>query len=106
VVLPTLAAAGFAGAMLDTMDKSAGSLTKCCAVPMLGDFVRQGRDRGLLTGLAGSLGEADIEPLLELEPDYLGFRGALCLNAQRRSPLDPCRVGSVLKCLRSANATV
>ncbi|NJD06948.1 MAG: hypothetical protein FIA97_10690 [Methylococcaceae bacterium] len=101
-VLPTLASNGFAGVMLDTMDKSAGPLTACCGARFLREFVRLSRDLGLLTGLAGSLREADIDPLLELEPGYLGFRGGLCVNAQRSSALDPRRVESLLKRLRSS----
>ena len=41
----------------------------------------------LLFGLAGSLREDDIEPLLPLRPDYLGFRGALTAGRGRDRPL-------------------
>lgn len=73
-----LAAAGFAGAMLDTADKSRGSLRTVCEPGFLRGFVAETRRHGLLCGLAGSLRAADIAPLLALQPDYLGFRGALC----------------------------
>ncbi|MBM2830561.1 MAG: hypothetical protein HW411_1351, partial [Gammaproteobacteria bacterium] len=29
-----------------------------------------------------------IEPLLQLNPDYLGFRGALCRKQQRQQAID------------------
>jgi len=51
-------------------------------------FVRQARACGLLTGLAGSLKLADIQPLLKLGPDYLGFRSALCDKHQRNNTID------------------
>jgi dihydroneopterin aldolase len=46
------------------------------------------RGAGLLVGLAGSLAREDIPPLLQIDPDYLGFRGALCRNGERRQQLD------------------
>ena len=82
------AAAGFAGVMIDTAGKERGSLRSCCADRVLGDFVAAARGDGLLAGLAGSLALADIAPLLELTPDYLGFRGALCHDGQRTAGLD------------------
>ena len=77
-LLPVLAGQGFLGAMLDTADKSRGGLLTHLDLAALGRFVATARAQGLLTGLAGSLGLADIAPLAALAPDYLGFRGALC----------------------------
>lgn len=68
---------GFAGVMLDTADKQGGSLRTRLDDAALGRFVAQAHGRGLLAGLAGSLGLDDIPPLLALKPDYLGFRSAL-----------------------------
>ncbi|MDD5037306.1 MAG: (5-formylfuran-3-yl)methyl phosphate synthase [Methylococcaceae bacterium] len=83
-----LARAGFAGVMLDTLDKRAGSLTQVCELPFLGDFVAETQAQGLLCGLAGSLRQGDIPELLNLHPDYLGFRGALCRQHERTAALD------------------
>ena len=87
-LLDALAAAGFAGAMLDTARKTGGSLRDWRDALELRQFVDRTRALGLLSGLAGSLQEADIEPLLELSPDYLGFRGALCAGRDRSQRLD------------------
>ncbi|HET6467802.1 MAG TPA: (5-formylfuran-3-yl)methyl phosphate synthase [Geminicoccaceae bacterium] len=87
-LLPRLAAAGFAGAMLDTADKRAGGLRAHQDEARLAAFIAEARRLGLLTGLAGSLAVADIPPLCRLEPDYLGFRGALCGDAGREAALD------------------
>jgi uncharacterized protein (UPF0264 family) len=65
-----LATAGFVGAMLDTRDKSKGSLR----VP-------------------------DIAPLLALKPDYLGFRGALC-GGERTDALDSESVRAISNLVR------
>jgi dihydroneopterin aldolase len=83
-LVPALAEAGFAGAMLDTADKSAGRLLVHADIPRLAAFERAVRDRELLVGLAGGLEEPDIPRLLALEPDFLGFRGALCGAGRRR----------------------
>lgn len=84
-----LASAGFAGVMLDTRDKRAGSLREILDRNRIEHFVTKARRWGLLCGLAGSLRAEDIDPLLELAPDYLGFRGALCLDRNRTDRLDP-----------------
>lgn len=76
--IDSLAERRFAGAMLDTMAKRGSSLRDLVPSVMLRAFVERVRGNGLLCGLAGSLTAADIPSLLPLEPDYLGFRGALC----------------------------
>lgn len=83
-----LAQAGFTGAMLDTADKSKGSLTAICSMNYLRDFVALVKNHDMLCGLAGSLRVTDIEPLAQLAPDYLGFRGALCHQHRRTSGID------------------
>jgi len=87
-LLEACAGAGFAGAMLDTAGKTGGSLRVWRSDAELRQFVDRARTLGLLSGLAGSLQEADIGPLLELAPDYLGFRSALCVGGERRQLLD------------------
>lgn len=85
--LPALAAAGFHGVMLDTADKTGGRLLQHAPLGMLQAFVTRARGLGLLTGLAGSLRIDDIPVLLPLSADYLGFRGALCIERRRTGPL-------------------
>ncbi|BBA35872.1 uncharacterized protein sS8_3940 [Methylocaldum marinum] len=94
-----LAAAGFAGAMLDTRDKKKGSLRQACPDDFLRAFVAETRAHGLLCGLAGSLRAADVAPLLALQPDYLGFRGALC-GGNRTDALDPEAVLNISRRVR------
>jgi len=85
---------GFAGAMLDTADKGAGGLRRHLGDAALGEFVERVSRSGMISGLAGSLGLADIAPLARHAPDYLGFRGALCKDG-RTSLLDAARVRAV-----------
>ena len=83
------ALAGFTGVMLDTMDKSNGSLTQVMQLADIKHFVHIAKRHHLLCGLAGSLRKTDISTLLLLQADYLGFRGALCTDHQRTAGLDP-----------------
>lgn len=97
--LPGFAAAGFTGVMLDTADKQNGGLLQKMTLQALRPFVAQARAEGLLCGLAGSLSAQDIPALLALAPDYLGFRGALCQNRQRRQRLDGERLAQVRRAI-------
>ena len=73
---------GAAGIMLDTAGKGSGSLLDHLTAGELARFVAEGKAQGLTVGLAGSLQAAQIPGLLDLEPDVLGFRGALCRGAR------------------------
>ncbi|MBP0614661.1 (5-formylfuran-3-yl)methyl phosphate synthase [Jiella mangrovi] len=89
-LLPDLAQAGFHGAMIDTIGKRQGAgaasgLLSALTFAMVARFVRSAREHGLMTGLAGSLEAPDVPRLLVLEPDYLGFRGALTCGARSDS---------------------
>ena len=90
-----LAEAGFSAVMLDTLDKRDGPLTQVCSLGYLRDFVAEVKAHGMLCGLAGSLRLIDIPLLLTLQPDYLGFRGALCLREERTASLDVNAVRSI-----------
>ena len=79
--------ARLSGVMLDTAGKNAGSLLLHKKVTELNGFVHTAKQHGLLTGLAGSLREQDIQTLLPINPDYIGFRTALCKNRNRTGPL-------------------
>lgn len=89
------AAAGFFGVMLDTAGKRNGSLRHHLGESYLAQFVADARRCGLMSGLAGSLGVGDIPALLALNPDYLGFRGALCQVGLRTAALDPAAFAQV-----------
>jgi uncharacterized protein (UPF0264 family) len=98
-LLPAIAEAGFHGAMIDTADKSAGGLRRHMTDAALAAFVTRSRERGLLVGLAGSLKIEDVGPLAALNPDYLGFRGALCAGG-RTGRIDARAVAALATALR------
>jgi (5-formylfuran-3-yl)methyl phosphate synthase len=88
------AAMGAAGIMLDTADKGSGSLPVHLDPRQLARFVTQAKAHGLTVGLAGSLTATGVPELLPLEPDLLGFRGALC-NGTRGASLDAAACAAI-----------
>jgi dihydroneopterin aldolase len=80
-----MAGSGFAGAMIDTANKTGGRLLDHMNIAAVGRFVQAARSSGLMAGLAGSLEPPDIPRLMLLAPDVLGFRRALCGNKDRSS---------------------
>ncbi len=92
---PRLKKTGIMGAMLDTCEKENGNLRKKLDDETLTEFVTNAKRAGLVSGLAGSLTGADIPPLLRLNPDYLGFRGALCKEYKRNMQIDGIKVSAI-----------
>ena len=88
---------GVTGVMLDTCEKADGNLRDKLDDGTLTEFVRKAEQAALMTGLAGSLTREDIPPLLRINPDYLGFRGALCKRRRRTSQIDGAKVADIRK---------
>ncbi|MGR8947382.1 MAG: (5-formylfuran-3-yl)methyl phosphate synthase [Gammaproteobacteria bacterium] len=74
---------GVAGVMIDTARKDSGGLLTHASIDSLSEFVRAVKKSSALCGLAGSLSIENVPPLMNLTPDYLGFRGAICDQAMR-----------------------
>ncbi len=94
-LIDRLVEAGLKGIMLDTQDKSKGSLTGIMARSEIGRFVAHVKTKQVLCGLAGSLKLEDIALLMPYQPDYLGFRGALCDQNDRVGRLNPRHVQAI-----------
>ena len=94
-LLEALAQTGFNGAMLDKSNKSRGRLLTHVGIAQLSDFVARCRISRLFAALAGSLEPPDIPRLQLVEPDVLGFRGALRRAHDRRAAIDPQAVSLV-----------
>ena len=99
-LIPALAQAGFAGAMIDTSGKAGVRLTDLAEPDALAAFTAACRAHGLMSGLAGSLRVTDIPMLSAHRPDYFGFRGGLCRDLDRRNGIDPLRVAEAVRALR------
>jgi (5-formylfuran-3-yl)methyl phosphate synthase len=85
------ASLGFAGLMVDTADKQAGSLFDCAPMQALRHFIDSAHAASLMCGLAGALRIEGLPQLLALGPDFAGFRTAVC-SGDRRGELDPQRL--------------
>lgn len=98
-LVPALGAAGFSGVMLDTASKDGRTLLDHRDAVALRAFIAEARAAGLFAGLAGSLRVAQIPGLLALEPDVLGFRGALCRASDRQGALDAAALAAVRRAI-------
>ncbi|EHK56746.1 (5-formylfuran-3-yl)methyl phosphate synthase [Allomesorhizobium alhagi] len=93
--LPVFAKDGFHGAMVDTAQKAKGRLLDHLPPERIPAFVDRARSHGLAVGLSGSLEAPDIPRLLPFAPDFLGFRGALCDQSERTTPLSAEAVSQI-----------
>ena len=101
-LLPALKNAGFYGAMLDTKNKQR-NLLQLQHPSNLHLFTQQCRKYQLISGLAGSLQPQHIDTLIEINATYLGFRGGVCKDSQRKSSLVSSKVIEVKNMLRNGN---
>lgn len=95
------ASLGFVGVMFDTLGKDGHTLFDYVDDATLARWMREIRLRGAMTGLAGSLGWAQLASVRTLAPDFAGFRGAVCAEG-RGSRLDPQRVAQWVDALHRA----
>ncbi len=99
-LLPRVAArAGAAGCLIDTFRKNGRTLFDHLPSDALARFVAGCREAGLVCGLAGSLTADHLPLLLELGPDIVGVRGAIC-SGGRRGRIDPGRLRALRARLR------
>lgn len=94
-LLPALADAGFAAVLLDTADKTRGSLFDQMSAHALRQFITDAHKVALDAGLAGSLRLDHVPMLRTLSPDIAGFRGALCRAHDRVAAIDQTAVEAV-----------
>ncbi|MGR9087007.1 MAG: (5-formylfuran-3-yl)methyl phosphate synthase [Gammaproteobacteria bacterium] len=106
VLIETLKTSGFRGVMLDTMDKRKGSLTAMVAATQIRHFVMQVKSRHMMCGLAGSLKLDDVPGLIACRPDYLGFRGALCVQGERTARLDRRSVVRIKQAIEAGHSAL
>lgn len=87
----------FAGLMVDTADKRAGSLFDCVTLSELKHFIERARGASVMCGLAGALHVEHLPLLTALAPGFAGFRSAVC-GGDRSAALD----ADLLRTLRQA----
>jgi len=92
--------ARFDGILIDTKNKKNGNLRNYLNIKKLENFIKVSKKENLSIGLAGSLNIKDINPLLKLKPDYLGFRGALCIEKKRKDNISENLLNRVISKFR------
>ncbi len=92
---------GFAGVMVDTADKRAGSLFEALPIEALRRFVAMAREAGAMVGVAGALRREQASQIAALQPDFAGFRSAVCAG-ERSGTLDAPRLHALVAAMREA----
>ena len=90
----------FDGILIDTKNKKNGNLRNYLSTKKLKNFIKVSKKQNLSIGLAGSLNIKDIDPLIRLKPDYLGFRGALCMAKKRKDNISEVLLDRVISRFR------
>ena len=100
-VLNAAVAAGCPALLVDTWDKSTGSLFHRWPVDQVGRFLQSARSHGLLVVLAGSLVHETFMAAASLGPDLVGVRTAAC-DGGRRGTVSADRVRALQQAIRAA----
>lgn len=90
-VLAQAVSVGCSALLIDTFSKEAGALFEHLPPSHIARLVKFARLQGLVTVLAGSLTLATAPLALQLHPDYLAVRGAVC-EGSRVARLMPAKV--------------
>ncbi|MBX7167867.1 MAG: (5-formylfuran-3-yl)methyl phosphate synthase [Pirellulales bacterium] len=91
----------FAAVLVDTFDKSAGGLFEHQAERQLEAWIGAAQQSGHLCVLAGSLDRQSLRRALELGPDLVAVRGAVC-GEDRAAGIDPCKLAAVVEQVRNS----
>ncbi len=94
-VLAAAAELGCGALLVDTYDKSAGSVANLWSHQQLRWLVTEARAAGMRSVVAGSLCLDDLKALAWLEPDYFGVRRAAC-SGGRSGRLSAARVDELV----------
>ena len=87
--------------MIDTSNKKSGNLFNHVTHSQINNFLTIAKSINLLTGIAGSINKTHIDDIIKLNPNYMGFRGALCENnALRSSNISAQNVNDIIKLVR------
>ncbi|MFO1270096.1 MAG: (5-formylfuran-3-yl)methyl phosphate synthase [Rubrivivax sp.] len=92
---------GFAGVMVDTADKRAGSLFDLLPADDVKRFVSSARSAGVMVGVAGALRRSQVPAVAALGPDFAGFRSAVC-EGSRAGALSAALLRALAASMRDA----
>jgi uncharacterized protein (UPF0264 family) len=96
-LIPQLQKKGFVGVMLDTAEKNGLTLFDHYSESEINKFSQLVSQAGMMLGLAGSLNIKHIDQLKAFNPDYLGFRGGVCDDNDRKQHLQYEKIKAISK---------
>ncbi len=91
--------AGFYGVMIDTAQKNGTTFLDYYSQDDMRNFVEQLQAQDLIFGLAGSLNIQHVAKVKLFNPGYIGFRGGVCVENQRKLSLDADKITAIRKML-------
>jgi uncharacterized protein (UPF0264 family) len=96
-LIKAIKTAGFYCVMLYTSHKNGATFLDYFSENEIKKIAEQVQAQGLILGLAGSLNIQHIAMVKPLNPTYMGFRGGVCLDNQRKSNLDAEKIKAIRK---------
>lgn len=88
-LIAAIANAGFYGVMLDTVEKNGKTFLDYMTMHEVAAMFKQAHSQGIMNGIAGSLCLQHVAIAKALEPDFIGFRGGVCVRNLRKAALAP-----------------
>ncbi len=92
--------------MVDTAIKDGKTLFDNMTVAEIEQFVGQAKNAGLRVALAGSLKLEHADTLLELDPDIIGVRGAVCEGKDRTTAISAEKTRRFVELFHRSSLTV
>ena len=86
---------GYKAVMIDTLSKI-NKTTNILDYNKLKRFVEYCKDNEIICGISGSVKISDLANLVQIQPDFIGLRGQLCVPKLGRDKLDVKQVSNVL----------
>ncbi|MDA7978313.1 MAG: (5-formylfuran-3-yl)methyl phosphate synthase [Pirellulales bacterium] len=93
---------GCAAILLDTFEKHQGGLLDLWRLGEVAAFIAAARATEMQSAISGSIDLGSVPALLELEPDFIAIRGAICVG-DRSTSIDPNRLQSLVGLFHSDN---
>ena len=86
----------FSGIMIDTLNKESGSIFDVVNLTELNIIKKFALENNLDFGIAGSLDVSHTNLINQLQPNWVGYRGGVCLK-KRLSPLSRARLENLIE---------
>ena len=93
--IPSSEVVKFSGVMIDTLNKESGSIFDIVNFTELSIIKKFALERNVDFGIAGSLDISHTKLINQLQPNWVGYRGGVCLK-KRSGPLSRARLENLI----------